>query len=101
MKVDVDRLQVTHNQKESTFEVWIDGHLSKLDYMQDGKNFVIMHVGVYPELRGQGVAGKIMEAGLAYARQNSFRVIPMCSYAASYIRRNPQHMELTSQERSE
>lgn len=101
MKVDVDRLQVTHNQKESTFEVWIDGHLSKLDYMQDGKNFVIMHVGVYPELRGQGVAGKIMEAGLAYARQNSFRVVPMCSYAASYIRRNPQHMELTSQERSE
>jgi predicted GNAT family acetyltransferase len=100
MKVDVDRLQVTHNQKESTFEVWIDGHLSKLDYMQDGKNFVIMHVGVYPELRGQGVAGKIMEAGLAYARQNSFRVVPMCSYAASYIRRNPQHMELTSQERS-
>ena len=101
MKVDLEKLQVTHNQADHTFEVWIDGYLSKLDYIQDDKNFVITHVGVYPELRGQGLAGKIVEAGLEYARQNSLRVVPMCSYAAAYIRRNPKYMELTSQERSE
>jgi predicted GNAT family acetyltransferase len=100
MKVDLNKLEITHNEAENTFEVWINGHLSKLDYMQDGKNFVITHVGVYPELRGQGVAGKIMDAGLAYAKQNSLRVIPMCSYAASYIRKNPQYRELTDQERA-
>jgi predicted GNAT family acetyltransferase len=76
-------------------------HLLKLDYIQDDKNFVITHVGVYPELRGQGLAGKIVDASLEYAKQNSLRVVPMCSYAASYIRKNPQYMELTNQERSE
>ena len=101
MAVDLEKLEVTHNEAESRFEVWIDGHLSKLDYIRDGKNFVITHVGVYPEHRGQGVAGKIVEAGLQYARENSLRVIPMCGYAAAYIRRNPRHQELTSQERSE
>jgi uncharacterized protein len=101
MDVDLNQLEVTHNEASRTFEVWIDGHLCKLDYIQDGKNFVITHVGVYPELRGQGIAGKIVEASLQYAKQNSFRVVPMCSYAAAYIRRNPQYMELTSQERSE
>jgi len=101
MKVDLDKLEVTHNAAENTFEVRIGGYLSKLDYLQDGKNFVIMHVGVFPEFRGQGVAGKIVEASLKYARENSLRVIPMCSYAASYIRNNPQHIELTKQERSE
>ncbi|HLO30780.1 MAG TPA: GNAT family N-acetyltransferase [Anaerolineales bacterium] len=101
MKVDLEKLEVTHNQAGHTFEVWIDGYLCKLDYIQDGNNFVITHVGVYPAYRGQGVAGKIVEAGLEYARQNSLRVIPMCSYAASYIRRNPQYLELTSPERSE
>ena len=101
MQVDLDKLEVTHNQANHAFEVWIDGHLSKLDYIQDAKNFVITHVGVYPEFRGQGLAAKIVEAGLQYARQNSLRVVPMCSYAAAYIRRNPKHMELTSQERSE
>ena len=101
MKVDLKKVEVTHNPANRTFEVWIDGHLSKLDYIQDAKNFVITHVGVYPEFRGQGVAAKIVEAGLQYAKQNSLRVIPMCSYAAAYIRRNPRYMELTSQERSE
>jgi uncharacterized protein len=101
MPVDLDKLEITHNQADHTFEAWIEGYLSKLDYIQDGKNFVITHVGVYPEYRGQGVAGKIVEAGLQYAKQNSLRVIPMCSYAAAYIRRNPQYIELTEQERNE
>lgn len=101
MNVDLNRLEVTHNEADHTFEVWIDGYLSKLEYIQDGKNFVITHVGVYPELRGQGIAGKIVEAGLRYAKQNSLRVVPMCSYAAAFIRRNPQYLELTNQERSE
>src|SRR4030095_8081242 len=101
MTVDVNSLPVVHNPSEQRFEAWIEGYLSKLDYIQDGKNFVITHVGVYPEYRGQGVAGKIVEAGLQYAKQNSLRVIPMCSYAAAYIRRNPQYIELTEQERNE
>jgi predicted GNAT family acetyltransferase len=101
MKVDLETLEVTHNPTQNTFEVWIDGYLSRLDYLQNDKNFVITHVGVYPELRGQGVAGKIVEAALQYAKANSFRVVPMCSYAAAYIRRNPQYLELTEQDRSE
>ena len=101
MQVDLEKLDITHNPADDRFEVWIDGKLSKLDYIQEAKNFVIAHVGVYPEHRGQGVAGKIVEAALQYARENGLRVIPMCSYAAAYIRRNPHHMELTEQERAE
>lgn len=101
MNVDLEKLEITHSETNHTFEVWIDGQLSKLDYIQDAKNFVIAHVGVYPEHRGQGVAGKIVEAALQYAREKALRVIPMCSYAAAYIRRNRQYMELTDQERAE
>jgi uncharacterized protein len=101
MNVDLEKAEITHNPVNHRFEVWIDGHLSKLDYIQEEKNFVITHVGVYPEHRGQGLAAKIVDASLEYARQNGLRVVPMCSYAAAYIRRNPEYMELTDQERSE
>lgn len=97
MEIDLNQVQITHNPAENRFETTIDGKLSKLDYIQNGKNFVITHVGVHPSLRGHGVAGKIVEAGLAYARENSFRVVPMCSYAAAYIRRHPEHAELMKQ----
>ena|SRR5215204_2039089 len=98
MSVDLEKLTVTQNEDEQRFETWVDGYLSKLDYIQDGKNFVITHVGVSPELRGQGIAGKIVEVSLEYAKAKSLRVIPMCSYAAAYIRRHPEYIELTRQQ---
>jgi len=101
MSVDLEKLEVTHNAEERRFETWIDGYLSKLDYIQDGKNFVITHVGVSPELRGQGIAGKIVQVGLEYAKEKALRVVPMCSYAAAYIRRHPEYVELTKQQAEE
>ena len=101
MQIDLDKLEVVHNPNENRFETWIDGNLSKLDYIQDEKNFVITHVGVHPSLRGQGIAGRIVEVSLVYARENSLRVVPMCSYAAAFIRRHPEYAELTQQNRAE
>lgn len=97
MDTNIEPIQVKHNPAENRFEAWVEDKLSKLDYIQDGNNFVITHVGVHPDLRGQGVAGKIVEVGLEYARQNSLRVVPMCSYAAAYIRKHPEYAELTKQ----
>jgi len=101
MPIDLEKLEVTHNKNERRFEAWIDGYLSKLEYLQDGRNFVITHVGVYPEQRGQGIAGKITQVGLEYARENGLRVVPMCSYAAAYIRKHPEYAELTRQHGNE
>ena len=101
MDIDLEKLEVIHNTAENRFETWIDGQLSKLDYMQDGDTIVMMHVGVYPEHRGHGVAGRLTRVALEYAKEKSFRVIPMCSYVAAFIRRNPQYAELTRQHVSE
>ena len=97
MQIDTETLEVTHNKEEHRFEVWIDSQLSKLDYMQDGNTIVMTHVGVYPGHRGQGLAGKLTQVGLEYAKEKSLRVIPMCSYVAAYIRRHPEYGHLTKQ----
>lgn len=97
MQIDMEKIEVVNNLNEKRFETWIDGKLSKLDYIEDGKNFVITHVGVQPEFRGQGVAGRITQVGLEYAKAKGLRVVPMCSYAAAYIRRHPEYAELTRQ----
>ena len=101
MQVNVEGLKIVHNETENRFETWIDDQLSKLDYMQDGDTIVMTHVGVHPEHRGQGVAGKLTEVALEYAREKSLRVIPMCSYVAAYIRRNPHYAGLMKQKVSE
>ena len=101
MDIDLEKLNVVHNEAEDQFETWIDGQLSKLDYMQDGNTMVVTHVGVHPEHRGQGVAGRLTQVALDYAREKSYRVIPMCPYVATYIRRNPQYEAITKQRANE
>lgn len=96
-EIDLAKLEITKNEAENRFEWLIDGHLSKLEYIQDKDSLVITHVGVDPEFRGHGIAGKLTQVGLEYAKANSLRVIPMCSYVAAYIRRNPRYLELTKQ----
>jgi hypothetical protein len=97
MEINLKELDVKHNPAENRFETWIDGQLSKLDYLEDGDTIVMMHVGVNPDHRGQGVAGKITEVALEYAKGKSLRVIPMCSYVRAYIDRHPDYVELTKQ----
>ena len=97
MQIDSNELEIVHNPIENRFETWIEQRLSKLDYLLDGNTIVMTHVGVHPDDRGHGVAGKLTQFALDYARGKSLRVIPMCSYVASYIRRNPGYTELTKQ----
>ncbi len=92
--MDFAQIPIVHNAAENRFETLIDGKRGELNYLQNGDEFVITHVGVHPSLRGQGIAGKITEAALKYARENALRVVPLCSYAAVYIRRNPQYASL-------
>lgn len=95
MEIEPDKFEIAQNPAENRFEAWVDGRLAKLDYMENGDTIVMTHVGVPVELRGRGLAGIITKAGLEYAKSKSLRVIPMCSYVAAYIRRNPQYAELT------
>lgn len=97
MEINLDELEVTQNKAENRFETRINSQLSKLDYIEDKDTFVITHVGVHPEHRGYGVAGKLTQAGLEYAKARSLRVVPMCSYAAAYMRRNSKYLDLMKQ----
>ena len=94
MDLNTENLEVIHNPTEKRFEVWIDDHLAKLDYILDDSTIVMTHVGVHPDHRGKGVAGKITHAALEYAKEKSLRVIPMCPYVAAYIRKHPQYVDL-------
>jgi predicted GNAT family acetyltransferase len=47
------------------------------------------HTGVRPELEGQGIAGRLFDEMVKYAREQNYKVIPSCSYILAKFRRNP------------
>lgn len=94
MQINADALEIVHHAAENHCVTWLANQLSKPDYPEHGDTIVMVHVGVYPEHRGWGVAGKLTQATLEYARSKPLRVLPMCSYVAAYFRRNPEYAEL-------
>ena len=64
--------------------------LAELTYRWRDGVMVIDHTGVRPALRGQGVAGRLVDAAVADARAEGFRIQPLCSYVAHQFRRDEE-----------
>lgn len=91
------KIQVVHNEAQKRFEATVDGHLSVLDYRQEGGRMLTTHTGVPAALRGRGIAGQLAHAALDYARAQNLSVVPLCSYVASYIRTHPEYQALVQE----
>ncbi len=84
------------------FELRKDGYY----YNKDGKDLGVInwrltdgvmemtHTFVDPSLRGQGIAMKLLEAAVAYAKANNYRMKPYCSYVVRTIDQVPGGREL-------
>ncbi len=76
------------------FELRVDGRVCELDYRRDGRRVVFTHTGVPAPLRGQGLAARLVEAGLSWARAEGLQVVPACSYVEQYLRSHPHWQDL-------
>lgn len=87
-------VQITHNAAARRHEAVVDGHLSVCEYeLADGR-MIFTHTAVPPELRGRGIAEKLVRAALADARAAGHRVVPACSYVAKFIERHREFADL-------
>jgi len=63
---------------------------AELTWTARGPARIAEHTFVPPEARGMGLAQKLVEAMVADAREQGFRIEPQCSYVAALFRRNPE-----------
>ena len=74
-------MEIRHIANEGFFIFGENGdELAKLTYRKEGEKLYFESTVVSPELRGQGIAGKLFEAGVKYARENNYKIVPVCSY---------------------
>ena len=74
-------MEIRHIVNEGFFIFGENGdELAKLTYRKEGEKLFFESTVVSPELRGQGIAGKLFKAGVKYARENNYKIVPVCSY---------------------
>jgi uncharacterized protein len=86
--------KITDNTARSRFELEEDGMLAFADYHLEGNLLALPHVEADPALRGKGAAGRLMEGVLGKAREQGWKVRPLCGYAADYIQRHGEFHDL-------
>jgi predicted GNAT family acetyltransferase len=83
-----------NNLHVSRFELEAEGLITFANYHLNQNILTITHVETPVEQRGSGFAGKLMEEIAKKARAENLKIIPVCSYAALWLRRHKEFQDL-------
>ena len=85
---------VVNNTAKSRYEIDTAGVLSIADYVTQGDVITFTHTLTPPELRGRGIAARLIHGAMEDVKAKGLKVVPACWFVAEYIVRNPQYREL-------
>jgi predicted GNAT family acetyltransferase len=67
-----------------------ENQIAEIEFSLAGKVLDAYHTGVREELEGQGVAARLLNALVSYARDNEYKIVPSCSYVLAKFNRHPE-----------
>jgi len=90
----MDNLDIKHNEQSKRFETTVKGQTGYISYQQRGDSLIYDHTIVPQALGGQGIGSALVKHALDYARRHNKKVVPQCSFVASYIDKHPDYQDL-------
>ena len=87
-------LEVVDNELARQFEARVDGHLAKVEYMIGSDRMFLTHTEVASALEGKGIASALVEKVLNIIDERKMKIVPLCPYVATYLRRHPEWKRL-------
>ena len=71
------------------------GYDAEMTFRKEADGTIIInHTGVPPEYEGRGIAGRLVNRAIADAREQGFKITPLCSYVVAQFRRHPEWADL-------
>lgn len=68
--------------------------LAEITWTMLGDVMAVDHTFVSPDLRGQGVAKKLLDRAAAYAREKEYKMEPICSYVVTAFERYDEYNDI-------
>ncbi|PKP52229.1 MAG: GNAT family N-acetyltransferase [Bacteroidetes bacterium HGW-Bacteroidetes-1] len=83
---------IRHEQNLRTGVFYVNHECDRmafLSYFENPEGILLLnHTYVSPELRGQNVGSKLVEAAVFFARKNQFKIVPVCPYVVKWFEKN-------------
>jgi predicted GNAT family acetyltransferase len=82
--------RLTDNPERKQFELVVDGHTARIEYMIMSGKIFLTHTEVPIELEGKGVGSEIVKLVLEEIESRGLKLIPLCPFVGKYITRHPE-----------
>ena len=92
--LDAMNAAIVHNQAAQQFELHAGSDVGLLQYRISDGRMIVYHTEVPEHLERQGLAGRMTQAALEFARAQKLRVEPRCPYTAAFFRKHPEYGDL-------
>ena len=94
----MDKIDIDHLPDEHRFEMLLgSGQTARLEYYLRPEarptTLSITHTYVPRAFEGRGIASRLTQAALDYARREGLEVIALCSFAATYLARRERRSQ--------
>lgn len=85
-------VQHTYDEKKGKFFITDgDKEIAQMVYVYSGPHlFIIEHTEVSTEYEGKGLGRQMVNAGVAFARDNDYKILPLCPFAKAVFDRVPE-----------
>lgn len=81
--------EVRDERDQHRFVIEHDGAEAELVYAEPPGRLVLIHTGVPHSMEGHGVGGRLVRAAIGRADREALTVVPLCPFAAKWLREHP------------
>ena len=88
-------MKITLMESKDGFEYIQDGDSkAQITWSQEGDAMVMNSTHVSSELRGQGIAKKLLDASADYARKNGYKMKAVCPYVVESFGKSSEYNDV-------
>jgi predicted GNAT family acetyltransferase len=87
-------LSLKDNTELNRFEMEVEGSTAFLEYKRSRDWLFLIHTEVPEAIEGKGVASAIIQKTLQYAKDNNYKIVPICPFVQSFLKKHPDWNEI-------
>lgn len=92
-------IEVRNAPERSRYEILVDGEIAGFtDYRPEEGSLVFDHTVVLDQYAGRGLASALARGALDDVRAQQARIVPVCSFIAGWVVKNPDYGDLVDEE---
>ena len=94
MNYNEKKLEV--NREFHRLELEAEGNIAFIEYKLDNGTLFLIHTEVPAALEGKGAASAIVRKALEYAKDNNYKIVPLCSFVQRYLAKHKEWNDIVA-----